>query len=991
MENTALEKVAGIKHFTQHLHQIIQKEFISAYQAESSPYIEFAERYSESISQYSIGFKQYLKDKNSIAFLNQTVAVLDQLSHALTTSFKETEEVHFTKTLQQISETTLAFIQESSTIEESFIANFIKSTLDKQDEKRSKFIRYLYKKRKSVFRKSTKENAELISSFAFFFFEQSIAKVLKEHEQGLFLFYQQLSAFTQETWEEFKRNTTFINALNEANYTFESLNPSILEHNLEHDADQKLATISINFKLFTEQFAKAIEEAIEHFDFTSLVDLKEKELSVLEMNTTKTKHFKKLEKHALLWRKTRVVLIEDWLLDLEIFRLKYKIIPKYLDFTHQLNTDFSGPLNKEIDAFESKFDQLNGYFEKSANLKSEKDLHASLLDLKLQLKKELLDQSIPLLRNQLNSPKLIEEIDGFESLAETSFSSLSEIRRLMKNPDYLREVEADEIEVISPRDLISFEIKPAFITIFSSLKRALIAHTQNLLNQLETAPNIAIYSIESASKLFDEKKSINEVRKICSEGIDRSKSKVKEAKLLNEAFIAAETKKLRAAIDTLTASVTEITNNESALQIKIRIMRAKALNRSKEVKKQIITKVLNALPILLEKLKLLYQFMQDTSQKIAKQFALNPTTNFITTDISHFLTTASLSISQLPYIYQRLFSFEPLETFDMYIDRPKPMQELNEAYANWKQGKFAPVVLIGERGSGKTTFIRKFTQTHTSGEKVNLLDLLVENSSPETNYQKLLELVATEKNQSSDKRIIIIDGVEHLFESKINGFDYFLALFKLISDTQKEIFWIVSVHSLSWNYLDKSIHASNYFGYHIKLNNLELEELVSLIESRHNLSGYNIEFGGIQKKKTLLRSVSYETEDPQIELRKNFFQQLNKSVEGNILQAYIYWLRSAQLKENNTIFIQTDNQLDFDFVRGIPHQKLHILRSILLHNGLDKEKLAKTFRISESKGELELKQLFDDGILILKNKMYFINPLIYKQLIKHLNDINLLQ
>lgn len=990
MEKEEHKSATNLLDFIANLKALIQNELGAAFDKETKVYTDFLNVYQRIFSKYAAAFGAYKQNKDTFLFLNETIAYYTELNTKITKSFDAKEPLTLAPAIQSISEKTLQLFAQGCYEESSYIFDLLKNTREERERQHSGLQRFENKIKKALRPKSNLEDKDSINSIIYAVYDESITTVLKTHETELLTFYKQFAELALNVWTEFQDNNAFINKLDNVEYVFESLDDETLAMKIELKATAKLEVVLNDFTSFKNKLASAIEDSLTQFDLSSLVHLKDKSLSTLKINKSKKKYFQSIVKQTAKWRNTRLVLMEDWLLDLEIFSLKYKIIQKYIDFKSTLNKRFTIPLNEKIDAFDLEFGMLNDELEKLKLPKSEKDFRKDLLDLKQQMKNDLLDKSVPVIRKQLNNPLLIAEIDAFESLAKESLAALSERRLLIKNPDYLAPINADEIDSISPSDLISFEIKPDFITVFSLLKRTLIEHTQSMLIRLETAPNIAIYSFESAIKLYEEKKEWDEAKKVCSESILRSREKVLGTKAINDTFILKQTDRLKEAINKLSESAVELTNNSSALQIKIRIVRAKALARTQEVKNKIIAKVLNLLPIVIKNVKQLFTSIEKFKIIIAKQFALDKTQSFITTDISHFLATAQLSISKLPYIYQRLFSFEPLDSFNLYVERKQPMDELEMAYSSWKQEKFAPVVLIGERGSGKTTFLRKFIHTSDLSEKIVLIDFLAESKTASENFKSILDVVQAKKKRTDEKKIVIIDGFERLFESKINGFDLILDFFKVISDTQKEIFWIVSVHSISWGYFDKCIQASNYFGYHIRLNNLSVEELVKLIESRHNLSGYNVVYNDLAKKKSLLSGKNYDTQDPQIELRKNFFNQLNKSVQGNILQAYIYWLRSAHLTEDNWISIKSDNQLNFDFVRGIPPQKLQILKNILIQNGLTVESLALSFRISKSKSELELKQLLDDGIVSVSNNVYYINSLIYKQLIKHLNDINLL-
>jgi hypothetical protein len=990
MENKNSKNVEQLELFANSIKVLVQNELSTAFNAEIKSYQSFIESYKQIADNSHNAYTAYEKDKLIIPFLSKSKAIYKKLNEDVNQSFNTTESLYLLNAFQNISIRTLELFATSNHDEQSFFYSFIKNMRLEQERKRTLLGRFAIKLFGHFKQNPKLEDKATLNSVLYPAYERCVKQILLENENNLLDIYNQLAIASKNLMDNFISVTTFTQKLELVNYEFDKLDPT--DYNVEYDisAVSEFELIRVNFERFTNELSIALENSIVQFDYSILPTKKDKTLPLEELSKPIRKHYHKIEKIKKLWRTTRFALTEDWGLDLEIIALEYQIIQQYIAFVKSLNEKFCIPLHQNIDNYESQFAALNNYFDQDTNQIDKKNIQASLRDFKNRLNKEPLKNSLMGLRNLLNNPNHIEKIDAFENEAETSFSSLSATRRLMEKPDYLREVKPNELESVSPFDLIAFEIKPRFIQTIQAFKRAMIDHTQSLINKLETAPNIALHSVDSASKHYEENEQLEVLIDICRDGLKRSQSKVSETKTINQDFFDNETAKLKESIETLTTSITKIKDNENALQIKLRIVKAIAITHSKEVRYKLSTRLLNLLPILIDKLKHYYKFGQGFSKKISKHLAFDKGSAFISTDTSNFLNTTQLSISKLPYIYQRLFSFEPLESFEMYKERTIPTEALELAYTEWQDDKFAPVVLIGEKGSGKTTFLRKFINSIVSSKKVFEFNLFADKKSSAEYFQNILEVATAEKQNTRENEIIIIDGLERLFESKINGFYYLLELFKIISDTQKDIFWIVSVHNISWEYFDKSIQASDYFAYHIRLNDLTYDELVSLIESKHNLSGYNVVYKEPLKKKRLLGNRVYDEKEKQAIYRKSFFSDLNKSVQGNILQVYIYWLRSAQLSENNTIWIELDNQVDLDFVRNISANKLLVLKSILICNGLDANKLAEFSRLNLAQCELQLKQLDDDGILFQTKEIYYINPLIYKSIIKYLYDINLL-
>ena len=90
---------------------------------------------------------------------------------------------------------------------------------------------------------------------------------------------------------------------------------------------------------------------------------------------------------------------------------------------------------------------------------------------------------------------------------------------------------------------------------------------------------------------------------------------------------------------------------------------------------------------------------------------------------------------------------------------------------------------------------------------------------------------------------------------------------KLITETHSHVFWIVSSHLYSWNYIDKSFNISDYFGYHIKLTDLAADDLKQIIEKRHNISGYRLVYEQPIAKKSIVNIKKLKSESTQMNLR----------------------------------------------------------------------------------------------------------------------------
>jgi hypothetical protein len=760
------------------------------------------------------------------------------------------------------------------------------------------------------------------------------------------------------------------------------------------DVDNLLLTIDESRKQIMDSLSDSVAEIQERYKNGKSIESETyvKNINIKKSRDRLTIHLNETREK---WYNTIFLLSEDWKLDLEIHSFRFYILKEYFDFSNVIHTKFTDPVEQTIELMNTALNDLKTEFE-ATKKNATSDFEKRLTKLKIDFKRKFVLKLMPVLKETINKADIPRAIDSIESDSEKRYDEISNKRYLIKNPEYNRPINRSEFESISPLELVGYEIMPGLKKVFPSLKTAFINHVQTFEKKVKEIPEIVDFNIESSISFFEKEKKSDEALKIGAEGIERAENKLQDLTNLQQSFIQQEVETLKDSIEQFITEITAIANNESAHQIKVRVARLKAIEKSKAIRMKIFDRIRNFIPIGIEYTKKVILFLRQSSLKISKQFATEETTQFITSDTSHFLSATEKAINQLPYIYQKLFQNEPLSSFELYVGRAKPMDELLTAYKKWKEGKFAPTAIIGEKGSGKTTIINRFLKTKIQNEKVIFFNLHEENKSPQEIYLEIEEQVIKKTNlkdhdEEKDRNtILIIDGLSRLFSTEINGFSFLIKTMKLITETHSRIFWIISSHLYSWNYIDKSFNISDYFGYHIKLTDLATDDLRQIIEKRHNISGYRLVYEQPIAKKSIVYIKKLKSESSQEELESAYFKSLTAFNKNNLSQAFLYWLRSTSKVENDVIHIRQINEMDSSFVKAISQPKLIILRNILIHNGVTVESHSKIFGQEVEMGKLYLDQMRDDGLLIKNQDFYLVNPLIYSQVVNELYLQNLL-
>jgi len=354
----------------------------------------------------------------------------------------------------------------------------------------------------------------------------------------------------------------------------------------------------------------------------------------------------------------------------------------------------------------------------------------------------------------------------------------------------------------------------------------------------------------------------------------------------------------------------------------------------------------------------------------------------------------------LPYVYRRLYEIKPLEEEGFFEGRIKESAKLEEAFNHWNESNISSAIIVGEKGSGASSLLNKFVKNHNDSNitrhQMTTLACTAEEFSLffdalfEDNKLRDFESTVNFLNKGR-KRIIILEDIQHFYLKKPNGFEAINLLLELISQTAKNVFWLVGISTFSWNYFEKTIAIERFIRHKIILSPLNEEQIVTLIMKRHRVSGYDLKFDANQsQRKDLFTSLRKTTDNSQEGLKKSFFTELNSFAQSNISLALLYWLHSAISFENNTVIIGKIKNIKFDFLTSLDATSIFTLHSLLLHDNLSITEHAAVFHQAEKQSRMTLMVLEDSGILISQNGEYTINQLIYRQVVTVLRNKNLI-
>lgn len=713
------------------------------------------------------------------------------------------------------------------------------------------------------------------------------------------------------------------------------------------------------------------------------------------------KQKKKLEtlyQHEMLsWENTHTALFDDWAVDVEITLLYYSVYDEFNFLIDKINSY----VNTNI--YDS-FLKIRAYFAKSqqeleASATSKKALKEKIIDERGRITNDLIDKLLSQVTEYLTGCFT----DDFETLLKdtnTLVEKVSNNRGFIRDKYYLKGAATSEVKYISPRELLYFEALPVFRMKVEEIGQWTDAQLEKARINLMGLGTVCNFTLESAQIMLEQnsgtqKKAIN----TAVDGFERALNHLNKAEQIIANIQSTIASELSTAINNFDNDILKLKNTDNIFDLNLKIARIKAVERTKKYKKQAIVFIRTAIP----QVKVLFKNKRDLIfsriNEIKSRIGISEEKVYVSFELSEFIDNTKHTLKKLPFVYQRLFQINPTDEERFFVDREKELEALRNSYENWKKDRFITVAIVGEKGSGITSLISIFLNQSDIKIPVIKHTLSCKVYTNDAYFSLFSDLLGVEKfesntqiidylNKVSGTQVVILENLQHMFIKLVNGFDCMNMFFELMAHTMKKVLWIGAYTTHSWNYLERTIHISNYFTNEIYLNPMSQENIEEIIFKRNYLSGFQINFQPDTYALNNKTYQKYEEQEKQDFLKRQFFSTLRHMSSGNISLALLYWLRSTQMAKNDSINIVTINKIDFSFVKNLTSNELFTMQTLILHDGLELEDFARVMNKPVSASRNLLTPLLEKGLLIKPRLKYNINPIIFRPMVNYLASRN---
>lgn len=347
-------------------------------------------------------------------------------------------------------------------------------------------------------------------------------------------------------------------------------------------------------------------------------------------------------------------------------------------------------------------------------------------------------------------------------------------------------------------------------------------------------------------------------------------------------------------------------------------------------------------------------------------------------DVREYLEVeAPATLKQLPPIYRRLFNPVPLDLPEFFVDRPELEAQCLSAIAQWGRNQPVSILIHGDRGIGKRTFIHSLVptkiydlapvfqktpiQTIRLGEEIHTEEQLCAPFTPlfDGEPKRSFSDMARAIHNLPHREIVVIENANKCYQRTSEGLTLCRNFLELLSQTSAQVLWVLLMDTPATTLLDTMIDIFDYFSHSFELEAFSEEQLEHMILNRHRVSGFEVDYESPQVRLLYRARHPLAASESLRNPHRDYFRRLHATSRGNPLMALLYWLRSIQpdLSDDTQLHVMPLTSKPIHVLQGLTLEKRLILALLLQHGSLPPHMLCEILLVSPEEIETQLAHL----------------------------------
>ncbi len=342
-------------------------------------------------------------------------------------------------------------------------------------------------------------------------------------------------------------------------------------------------------------------------------------------------------------------------------------------------------------------------------------------------------------------------------------------------------------------------------------------------------------------------------------------------------------------------------------------------------------------------------------------------------DVARF-DVADEQRAKLPYVLAKLFEGSALDTPQILAGAEAERAAIADAWARFADGEPTSVLVTGDSGSGKTSvahvLLRELSKRRLCEVRLHPFERtesgFCTTIGAEAGCYDARDFVALAGALEAleDKPVVLLDGLEQLFERTPAGLDHLRGVLRLILRTRHHVCWVVAVNSPTSELLECVCDLKAYFTDWVEFRPRRGDEIIELIEARARLAGFTIawprpEIRGFWDR---LRPSSWQRDEAAC--RRRFARKLEAVAGGNVRDGISAFVNAIEDVDDEVVKLNDVESPALSWFDHLGRDAQRVLALTTLTGSISRAEASEALRWSDAKLDASLGRLMGSQLLV---------------------------
>ena len=305
-----------------------------------------------------------------------------------------------------------------------------------------------------------------------------------------------------------------------------------------------------------------------------------------------------------------------------------------------------------------------------------------------------------------------------------------------------------------------------------------------------------------------------------------------------------------------------------------------------------------------------------------------------------------IDLDDLPPELMEAFSSQNLDA-SLEIDCFPGLEPIAERVRAFEAGGSGfGVALVGERGIGKSTWLRALMRRANSNAMFAEVPNGLHDAAAVCRWiSERLEIEVAETVDEIDARVVeaeprvvmILDHCQNLVLRAIGGSAGVETLVEIVARTSPSVVWVCSFSRYTWLYLAAARQSQNLFLERVELQALSAERIAEIIEKRMEAVGLTASF----RELVVDKLAGAALEDEVLRTEEEYLRLLWDYSQGNPRIAMHFWVRSL-VPTDAGLSVRLFRAPELDALEELHERSRFLLAAIAVHENLTQAEAALT-------------------------------------------------